>query len=297
MKIPSTLLNVNAQPLPFYWSKSTWFLWTILPILLLELVFIFAWSFADQFDQSSYVALQKDFFIAFNDALSILPHSLWLNMTYMGDGVVIFALFSFMLLLRAQAWAAMFASIFFASVITNTGKAFFLMPRPSVVLDNDSFHIVGETLIGFSSLPSGHSITISFVLISILATVFGHPETLKQKIGLFLGLCVLALFCISRVAVGAHWPLDIIAGAGCGWLAALIGVSLARRYTGWWQCMLMGKRRFILAGLLLLLSITLILRAFAEFNAAPILLLASCVSLFVAFILIKFPAGALKKDN
>ncbi|MCJ8313602.1 MAG: phosphatase PAP2 family protein [Pseudomonadales bacterium] len=254
-----------------------------------------AWSFADQFDQSSYVVLQQDLFIEFNHYLAVLPHSLWLNMTYMGDGLVIFALFSFMLIIRAQAWAAMFASILIASVVTNVGKAYFLMPRPAVVLDNDSFFIVGDVLIGFSSFPSGHSITISFVFISMLATLFACPETIKEKIFLLLGLFILVLFCISRVAVGAHWPLDIIAGAGLGWLAALIGVSIARNYTTWWQCMLCGKRRFILAGLLMILSIILIVRVFDEFNVAPILILAAAVSLYVAFVLIKFPATLTEK--
>jgi len=297
MKIPSTLSRINAEPLYSYWSKSTWFLWVIFPVILLQFVFVFSWLFADQFDQSSYTALQKDVFIVFNDYLSCLPPSLWLNMTYIGDGVVIFALFSFMLLIRAQAWAAMFASILVASVITNVGKAFFLMPRPAVVLDHDSFHIVGDVLIGYSSFPSGHSITISFVLIAILATLFGCPETLKQKISLLIGLVILALFCISRVAVGAHWPLDIVAGASLGWLSALIGVSLARQYTRWWQCMLSGKRRFVLAGLLLLLSIVLFARVFDEFSVAPILLLASVISSYVSFVLFKFPAGFVKKRS
>jgi hypothetical protein len=31
---------------------------------------------------------------------------------------------------------------------------------------------------------------------------------------------------ISRAVVGAHWPMDIFAGAFGGWLAALIGVLL-----------------------------------------------------------------------
>jgi len=34
---------------------------------------------------------------------------------------------------------------------------------------------------------------------------------------------------ISRIAVGAHWPLDVIGGAMLGWFCAWVGVSLADR--------------------------------------------------------------------
>jgi len=38
------------------------------------------------------------------------------------------------------------------------------------------------------------------------------------------------LVAISRVAVGAHWPLDVVAGAVLGWLAGLSGAVIAHRY-------------------------------------------------------------------
>ena len=33
----------------------------------------------------------------------------------------------------------------------------------------------------------------------------------------------------SRIAVGAHWPLDVLAGAAGGWTAGAIGVWLSIR--------------------------------------------------------------------
>ena len=295
MNIPSNLQKINSQPVYSDWSKTTWFLWLILPVLLLEFISIFGISYTDGFVRASYVAFQKDFFIALNAQLSVLPNALWLNMTYLGDGVVVFALMSFLLIVRAQAWAAMFASILFASVVTNLGKAYFSLPRPATVLDDSAFNIIGETLIGYSSFPSGHSITISFVSVSILATLLPHPENLKQSLKLFAGFLVLGIFCLSRVAVGAHWPMDVVAGAGCGWLVGLVGVSIARVYTSWWQSMLTGKLRFVLVGLLLLLSGILIVRAFHETDALPIISLAAMVSLFVSYVLFRFPVRRYSK--
>jgi len=296
MNMPASLLSINATPVDAHWSKSTWFVWLILPIICIELVLIAGFAYADGFERAGYTSLQTPWFIYLNDALAFLPDIVWLNMTYLGDGVVIFALFSIMLIIRAQAWAAMFASIFFASVMTNLGKSFFSMPRPAVVLDHQSFNIIGETLIGYSSLPSGHSITISFVIISILASMYANPQSKGQIANIVIGLIVLSIFCLSRVAVGAHWPLDVIAGMGCGWIAALIGVSLANYFTHWWQCMLQGKRRFILMGLLLLLSGALLARAFSEIHAAPILIISSLMSLYVSYVLVKFPAFVSHKE-
>ncbi len=59
---------------------------------------------------------------------------------------------------------------------------------------------------------------------------------------------------LSRIMVGAHWPLDVVYGALGGWLTAAAGVYLARRWP--WGLRVGPQRAFML--LLLLLAILLL---------------------------------------
>jgi membrane-associated phospholipid phosphatase len=75
------------------------------------------------------------------------------------------------------------------------------------------------------SFPSGHTVTI-FTLTGILIFYF---RSLIVRISLiFLALAV----GISRIAVGVHWPADVLAGAALGTLFATAGVYFVTKL-GW----------------------------------------------------------------
>ena len=46
-------------------------------------------------------------------------------------------------------------------------------------------------------------------------------------------IALAALVGLSRLAVGAHWPVDVLAGAAIGWCVGLTGVLAARRWPLW----------------------------------------------------------------
>lgn len=79
-------------------------------------------------------------------------------------------------------------------------------------------HVVGKTL-RRNSFPSGHANT-AFTAATILALYFGGY--------FFYGYCAAFLIALSRVYVGAHFPLDIMAGAVMGSLVAVLIIGFFR---------------------------------------------------------------------
>jgi membrane-associated phospholipid phosphatase len=94
------------------------------------------------------------------------------------------------------------------------------MARPYAVL-GDQVHVIGRYLTA-GSFPSGHTTTI-FVLATVL--IGGLRSTSATVLVLIAALLV----GFSRIAVGAHWPLDVLGGMLCGWASGLIGLYWARR--------------------------------------------------------------------
>jgi undecaprenyl-diphosphatase len=96
-------------------------------------------------------------------------------------------------------------------------KSWFSRPRPCIALSEVRL-LVGCTHL--PSLPSNHAVNAS-----VLATLAGlyMPR-------LWLPPAVLALLVgYSRVYVGVHYPLDIVAGSALGIVAALVFAAVMKR--------------------------------------------------------------------
>jgi undecaprenyl-diphosphatase len=70
------------------------------------------------------------------------------------------------------------------------------------------------------SFPSGHT-TIAFACATVLAAAVPRAAPLLYLLALAIGF--------SRVYVGVHWPLDVVAGAAIGIATALLLLAGARR--------------------------------------------------------------------
>jgi membrane-associated phospholipid phosphatase len=110
-----------------------------------------------------------------------------------------------------------------AGVLSRALKLSLQFPRPASVLDPASFHVLGNPLTSLA-MPSGHTLT-AFALATAL--YFSVPQT-QRKYAVWL-FVLAALAGLARVAVGAHWPADVLAGMSVGLFSGMLGVTLVQR--------------------------------------------------------------------
>jgi len=92
-------------------------------------------------------------------------------------------------------------------------------PRPLSVLGPQAVHVLGDPKF-VHSFPSGHA-----AFAAVLAASFSF--SVPRPWGLLLWLFALWV-CWARIAVGAHFPADVIGGALVGTLCALAAQGLTR---------------------------------------------------------------------
>lgn len=155
---------------------------------------------------------------------SLLPDFLWAWITRFGDERVLLA---FCLLFARRhpeiIWALLLTSLL-ALLYAKGIKAWFDTTRPPGVLDLQTIKLVGPALRA-NSYPSGHT-TTAFVFFGVLCAFTGHTH---QRIAL---LACASLVGLSRIAIGIHWPIDVLAGALGGLGAAVLGVWWAKHWLG-----------------------------------------------------------------
>lgn len=201
-----------------------------LPLLLLFAIAAFLFQ-KNAFTADSYIALQKTSFYYINSILGQFP-SIEYNLTQAGNALIPFSFLAILVVYVPKIWEALASGSLLSLLFCNFLKGFFAVPRPAAALDNNSFIIIGKIVCGNNSMPSGHSITI-FTTITIL--LFGFmPLKLSSKI---LWCCMLTalgfVLILTRVAVGAHYPLDVIVGAIIGYISGLLGIFINRKYNIW----------------------------------------------------------------
>ena len=186
------------------------------------------WTCGWRWDPTRYHTAQHDWFLALNDVLSSWPTVLWSNLTLLGDGAVLLAILSPLLIWHPPSWGSVLAAAPFAALLSGALKKAAAVPRPGAVLDPD-FTVIGDLLTGHNSLPSGHAIAVFTAVVAVVGSA-ATPNVRRWWYGPSLagGLLVAAMIGLSRVAVGAHWPLDVAVGAACGWIAGLCGVAAGR---------------------------------------------------------------------
>lgn len=156
--------------------------------------------------------------------------NIFVLITNMGSPFVLFAVSCViiaLLLMQGQRYDAlliafsMVVAVACFSILRNT----FVIPRP------------GSDLINFtgSSFPSGHATVATTFFFALAHTFFSWQRTAVRKFVLVtLSILGAALVCLSRLYLGAHWALDILAGIAVGILSVsfsvlILGVLLQKK--------------------------------------------------------------------
>lgn len=256
-------------------------------VILLSLAITVLWLSNGEFSRYSYWNIQAEWFTTLNARLSSWP-VFWTNVTELGDALVLLPLLSFLIFRHPRMWAALFGAIPLGVLLSIGGKHLAAIPRPAGVLDPGTFVILGQTLKSHTSFPSGHTITVFACMTVILLTLIPSPKGWRQYTLLVAGFAVAGLMALSRVAVGAHWPFDIIAGAALGYLAGLSGILLTHRYQRWWHWLEAEQYNVVFGLIMLLWSIGLAKEASnLHGNAAITILAASSLGLISSLCLFK----------
>lgn len=146
---------------------------------------------------------------------SMLPDDLWLAITRLGDGRILILLGLFFARKRPEIFWALIVSAIFAALYSRGLKVSVDALRPPAVLEPSQLRVLGPIL-NRHSFPSGHTVT-AFMFFGVLMV---YARSGLQVAGL-LGIAGLAG--LSRIALGVHWPMDVLAGAFGGLCAAAIG--------------------------------------------------------------------------
>ncbi|MGD0755093.1 MAG: phosphatase PAP2 family protein, partial [Bacteroidales bacterium] len=202
--------------------------------LLLVIVFLLCFAFV------LLTGMNKALFLGINSLGSNINPFIWANLTFLGDTMTACAIMLLFIRKRPDLiWSGIIATLI-ATLIVNIIKSYFDIPRPPATIDRNLIFIVGPSLYRHS-FPSGHTVTI-FALTGILMFYF---RSLLSRLGMIL---LAFLVGISRIAVGVHWPADVLAGAALGIVCATTGVFIVTKL-GW----NMNKTVQLITGFLLIL--------------------------------------------
>ena len=201
-----------------------------LPLFLVLAIVVFLYS-QNALNVTSYSQIQKPWFYFINSRLSQFPDIIY-NLTQFGDALIFLSLLSLLIVYAPKVWEALLSASIVSAIVSAILKKLFAVPRPAAVFDNDSFVIIGKTLTGGNSLPSGHSITV-FTTLTVLLFAFMPKKSTNKVLWSLLILITGILLVLTRVGVGAHYPLDVTVGSIVGYSCGLLGIFISQKYKIW----------------------------------------------------------------
>jgi len=164
-----------------------------------------------------YDAINHSIFLWIN---AFYPYSLlWMTITNIGGFMCASCLLFILLRNNLQLLANVLLASLVLKFMVHGGKVFFSISRPEHLSHFPDLITLGPLLHDYS-MPSGHTST------AFMAAMFIIRCYALQSWRLWLVIAFASLVGISRIAVGAHWPADVLAGAALGIFIGGIGANL-----------------------------------------------------------------------
>jgi membrane-associated phospholipid phosphatase len=165
-------------------------------------------------------------FLRINGVSAYTGGMIWAILTFFSDGLVSFVILLPWIRKRPRIICSVLLATILFTLFGQALKRVVNVPRPPQVLPESAFNLIGPDW-GQYSFPSGHA-----AMIFILAGVFSFTTTRTWLRCLLMSLAFVVA--VSRIVVGVHWPLDILAGMAIGWLAAWVGLVISRNIRWGW---------------------------------------------------------------
>jgi len=171
-------------------------------------------------------------FLIGHHALAAVPAPLWRIASVFGDWPSVLMI----VILLGLRFPDRLATLLFASLpimlLAGGMKAGFAEPRPFLVLPPGSVTLL-DAAPGNGSFPSGHAMASSYLVICLLWLWPERPVLRWTIAGAMLVM-------LSRIAIGVHWPIDLVAGSLVGWGMATLWFDRL----GWLRLSRLGTQRF-----------------------------------------------------
>lgn len=212
-----------------------------------------------------------------------LPNWFWALVNLGGDGWIVLL---FLLLLESkpgQFTSWILKTWLVGACLVQIIKRLFPMPRPASVIGIENLSLVDHPPLFSGSMPSGHA--LAAISCALIACLILRARGVSRWV--IVSICSLAgLAGWARVAVGAHWPSDVFAGAGLAIVVVLFAYQW-ERFHSWniWFTTKNGHRFLIFLNLAIALHLMF---PQSDFSLIQFLQLSlACISLYKAFALTK----------
>ena len=184
---------------------------------------VLAWLFQEVLEREAF-AFDTSWLLWLHQFASPSLDTVMLTITRLGNPIVVVIIVVVSLGILwwrgKQQEAKIFAIACLGAFILNTGlKLVFGKIRPQLW-----HHIIRETS---PSFPSGHALG-SLVLYGLLAYLLTTKYPKAAKIIYGFAVFLIAAIGVSRLYLGVHWPTDIFAGYGVGFLWLMVCIIMLK---------------------------------------------------------------------